>query len=506
MKLLKILLGIIGAIITFVLAAGVILALLILDFNVVEPEYLNDTNSLNLSAEKSLSQALSYAETKSVLNFSLTEEELNIILKVSTNEINKSLEPLGFSIRALYVDIISENAIKYTCYISFYGITSSIKGEFKYSNGIDAMHFEFSDFYIGLINIKTSLFKEQSVSGKPVNDYLMEELKDKEFKALFLNNGALSISISYDYLQKLMFNVVEIAEDSFLTPVLNVLLNSGKTINLDEEKFNFVIDLKPFELNHENDYYQTKNYTCQLAISDVEKLLNDNVITPDEADLVATYIMVGYDRLNETDKEIIKTIDLSSVNITDNENYKGLVDYYEGSVGEFLLNERISDTEFVISELDISRFLLQKGIVGQMNCFTYKNIDKYYSSFIGVEDMYVDITDTHMYFYFNVSLDGLVMPIVLSSKINETKGLRSVLNISELRIGSVEITDSSQIVDFLAKNINLEWFYFNAIENQIIIDFTNIFKDVPELSPLLVNIVMSYSDDISSGAILFTVV
>lgn len=504
MKLIKLLLGIIVAVVVIILAAAIFLAIMILDFNVVEPDYLNDSTTIELSTETSISRALSYAKTDSKINFYLSEEELNIILKASSKQINKALGSISGNIEALYVDILNNNDIKYTCYISFYGLTTSIKGEFKYREGLTSFVFGFSNFNIGSLNLKTSLFKSAKINDKNINDYLLEALKDSNLKAYFSDNGDFNITISHDFVQELLFDSVKDSDFKFLSPVVNAILNSGKTIGFAEDKFNFGINVSPFEFDYTKDYYNAHYFSCENAKFMVEKLLNDNVITPDKTNLVANYLMLGYDSLNDSDKNTIKAINLSSVEILNNESYKGMIEYDERDIDELLLSEKLSDNTLIISQEYISNFFLKEGIVGQMNCFVREDNDKYNVAFIGIEDMYIDIWRKDIYFYFNVSIDGMIMPIVLTTYVSDTTGLKTVLKINGFRIGSQELNNSQEIVDFLSANVNLEWFYFNASENQIIIDFNNVFINNPELNLLLNDrLTMVYNGDSTSGYIEF---
>lgn len=486
MKLIKFLFGLLIGLLIVVLVIVVFLCIMILDFNVVEPDYLKNETSMELSTETTISRALSYAKTNSKINFYLSEKELNVLLKESTKEINEALSPISGRIEALYVDLINESDVKYYCYFSFYGVTSSIKGEFEYREGIDSLSFSFSNFNIGSLNLKTSLFQNLSVSGQSINDYLLEQMKDTDFRAYFADNGAFNISINNNFVQSFLLDAVKEQNNSLFNPIINNILFSTKSINFGDEQFNFGIDISDFGIDYTKDFSNTKYYTCELAQVDVEELLNNGLIKQDDASLVATFLMSGYDVLNDEEKSRIDEIDFSSVGILDNTDYDGLVEYDKRSISEVLISEITAENAICISESSISSLLLKEGIVGQMYCFVRNDNDRYSVSFIGIEDMYVDINLNCFDFYFNISINGFVMPLVISTNQVSSNGLRTVHNINNIRLGSSSFdNDKKEMIDYLASVITIDWFTFDATNSQIIIDFTNEFSSNLELNALL---------------------
>ena len=504
MKLIKFIFGIIIAVVILVLAFAVFLAIMILDFNIVEPDYLKDKTTFALDTESSISRAISYAKDESKINFYLTEEELNILLKSTAEEINESFDPLDVRIDAFYVDLLNDKDIKYTSYITAYGLTTSIKGQLKFSQTESHLVLELSDFTLGSLNLHTSILKDVKVSGKNINDYLSDALADSELKFEYSESGKLKILFNNNQVIKLLLENAKKNASTFVTPVLNAILDSEKTIGFTENQFNFGTDLSKFKLNNKTDYLKISNHSCEIASNVVETLLNNNSISIDDCNAVANFIMNGFNKLSESDKAKIKKLDLSSIEITNNENYDGIVEFEKRSISEIMLSEKASDNTIKLSENMITNYLLSEGLVGQMTCYIRKDDNKYNVSYIGIEDIYIDINNNSFDLYFNISIDGFVMPIVLSSQLLNCDGLRNEFELKKVRLGSVELTDNIEMVNFLAKNLKLDWFYFRASENKIIIDFSNVYRNHSELSQLLSDdLTMSLYGDKLSGYLMF---
>lgn len=494
--------------IILLVAVGVLLFMLI-DNSYSEPDYLKNSETVDFNMNDMIASGLENTTDNKRFDISLSEEDLSILLKSTVLKLNETLSIFDIEFKTAYVDVLDTGNVKFISYLSIAFLNSSIKGDIDYELSNNELVINMSDFGIGKISITNGLLNILNIS-ESLNTLLIDSLNSNDLSASFVD-GTFTIRMSLHRVKDLLLQQLSTTKDSSLYNALLSLIfrvdylisevdtpdKIGASINLEQLNFDNTTDLAlPYSIDFDS------------AKDKVQILLNNGIISLSDADLVGTFLVKGYDKLSQTNKDKINNLDLSSIGIYDCSNWNGLILHNNKSITDVFI-EQITELQssFKLTEESWNNILLQNDIIGQMYCFVRKDND-YKVSYIAVESIYVDIKNNGFEFYITVSLNGesLIFNMVADEK--ETNGLKISLNIDKIRLGSVQLNNDEiySILCYLENSIIEEWIVIDSNNKTIDIDFNSTFNSNPNISFILqiANVSAKFVDDVSEDYILIS--
>ena len=493
MKLIKFLFGFIFTIILLVILSFGALFLLVQDNGFEQPDYLNDSNGTTLNIGEVLSYGLVDTPNNEKVAFVLTEEEINLILKKYTAELNVALKELA-EIKTLYVLKENDNQLKLISYVHTELLNTSVKAFLSYEIKNNQLVFHLTELDLGKIKLPISLFTS-FLNSNDINEKVNSSLETLRMN-FNLSNNELTFSIDLVILKDLLTQSLSDTPDYDLYMTLLSLImrvNNSLTTN-NSDNVGFDLNVSDFSFDSSRDSTIPYSLDFDSVKGKVEVLLNKVAITSDEATMTATYLIKGFDNISETEQNIIKHKDFSSIGIDDISTYKGMLNYDNTSVSDIFKSQvSLPFNGLKLSEDDFNNILLQNNIVGQMYSFVRKEEDSYRVSYIALESVYVDIEDDNLAINLTISLNGKSIVLVIDVNTPETRGLMIDGYVNSIRLGNIILNNEEVkgLLSYLDNTVDEEWIMFDSTNSSIDIDFSSIFSKETILSQLLEMVTVS---------------
>jgi len=256
---------------------------------------------------------------------------------------------------------------------------------------------------------------------------------------------------------------------------VNEIDTFGLKLNLTELKYDQTVDGVP-TLRVDYSTYQTNM-----------SLLLSGGLSREDFDVASKYILYGYSKLDELEKDVINTNDFSSVGINDKTSYLGLVHTNVNDLNEYVSNKLYSELTDIsdsninvkIEESIINQIIFNNDLVGVGYNSFYQINDEYKVIYSGIEAVWIDIVDNELGFKLLFNLNGTSMCLFTSFNNNTPNTAKIEAEFDELRIGSIQFSDDfkNTIINILKDSLNSSSIEIITIgDNNIIID-TNEFID-----------------------------
>ena len=481
-KLIKFILKVVLILFVILIIALGVFVFMLYDNNFSEPDYLKDSSEVEFIMNDFISKGLEDSKVDKKVDIVLSEEELSVILKTISNEINKTAS--GITIKTAYVDVTEAKTVNFISYFAVLGFNSSLKGDFDYDIIDKNIVFNIKKISVGNVEFRASY-----LSSLDLNSYLKEELKDSWIKISVDSNG-LTISISLDSLVDSLKEENNIKDKELFQALLSLVIRNEDIIKVTESNSDIGINIDLEYLNYDNSVDAALPYTIDFddVSRKLEQLLNNNIISIDNINVVGTYLVKGYSKLTDEEKQIIKDIDLSSVGILIKELYQGVIEYEKQTIIDVFTNQYTGVfSGLKLTEKNWNDILLQEDLVGEMYCFARKDNDFYKVTYIAVESLFVDINENKLDLYMTVSVNGESLVLNIAADESETLGLNIEFSINIVRFGTVKLNDDEikLLLNYLENNIDEDWIVVNKEANEIDIDFIGVFESSPTLSLIL---------------------
>lgn len=510
MKLIKFLFGLIFTLLIICFVAVGVVLFLVIDNNFNEPEYLANSEVVELNFDEVLSYGLKDTKNTKKLNLSLDEKDLSIILKSTAIKLNERLAPMGVNIKTMYVDVDENNNLKLTSYFSVAFINSSLKGDLTYELKDGNFIFNINKVSVGKISTTMriiTIFSSEEEANRVINGHL----KDSNM-SFNINSDSVSISIELSTLKELLLNSMDGNEEVGLyNAFISLLLRVDNLLGLanEQDKIGVAFDVDRLSLDTNRDMAIPYTINFKSVSDKVESLLNNNVITLEDISMVATFIVKGYDKLDDESKDKVKDIDLSSVGINDNTMHEGIIDYKKDSVTDIFIDQiKTPFNGFRLTEENWNDILLQNDLIGQMSCFARKESDGYKISYISVESVYVDIKEDILHLYITLSLNG--QSIVLNIAIDTSNSFDLLVegDIKSARLGDIELNEEEikSILSYLKFTTSEQWIIIDDENSKISFDFAAVISPNEKLQQFVaqfgVKMKTTFNKDENGGYVL----
>ena len=481
MRLIKFLFGFIITIAILAFCAVGVVFYLITDNDYSEPDYLKDSNAVEFNIEEILSYGLVDTETSNKIKFSMSEKEINLVLKKATEKLNESFVE-NATIRSIYINKGEGTKLTFVGYLQASSLSTSLKATLAYELINNELVFDLTEIKIGKIGVTTSLITSIIPSEK-INNKVNEALLESGMK-FDINSNSAKLSISLNSLKDMLLEELKDSSDYELYHTLISLMLRVDGIldeTSDDGRVGFDINVSNLSFDETKDLSVPYSINFLDAKNKVERLLNEGVIEVADASLVSTFLVKGYNKLDDASKDKIKDKDFSSIGITSNILYQG-DPVFSSSNKSSVIDIFISQITLPFGGLKLTEgnwndILLQNDLVGQVFAFVRKEEDSYKVSYVAIESCYVDTKDDSFELYLTVSLNGKSIVINFDVDSPEANGLRVDGTIESVRIGSITLNDEEvkALLTYLSVAISEKWIIIDPNMLEIDIDFTGIF-------------------------------
>lgn len=452
----------------------------------------NSTISYQAS-EKTTNQVI----TQDLMNaFSTTKEKHQIIYEMKQDDFNQIIS-LAYSsldsnvkeyVKGIEIKIEGEEYHIYV-YAKAWILPTKIDMTCKFSQ-------DDSSYYLKVTNIKMGKLPDLTgVAFNIVNKAITDEKLNTMFSSCGINMKSDLGNKQFVYsktdakkdLQKLISD--NMGSDALLSSAFNNLMEMD-IISLDfTSSLKAIIDLQP--LNTNEAFCSSSNMLSEESLAlenNKEKLitlLNNNVIDQENNHPTTTfnYLLRGYDSLSsDEEKKYIDSIDLSSIGISDKENYEGYqptktnikADILESTLTGGLLTDGVT-----ISESTLNNYIKEQGILGYSYVMTYKTDDSYIVNYITLDNTYFNLTSIdgkeQMNMVIGLNINGYETSLILENTKKDTTQYGITLSNDNIYFGNKFINDElkTQIYSLIKDNLPTNEFMTFDGNGTFTLDFKN---------------------------------
>lgn len=449
--------------------------------NNMNQEIIHDNKPTNILLNEYLSNSLENTKENHKVSFLLSEYQLNSIIYSVLSKIDIS----DFHVKAVYSIFNSDGTILIEAPVGYQSISSCVKANVEISEDNGNIVIVVKNISIGKLSTDSFIVKNfilPNINIKNLEDSLKQDSIDISFDK---TTYELTINITKDKISNLILS--SMGED--YNSLFNVLLTEivGKNEYLD---FQFNENSKlGFELYLDDFISQYKSlYNMESKINDVKNkistLLNNEVISINDASLLFDYLVRGYEAMKEENQTKISSLDLSSIGINDVTTYEGIISRSELTMATIFVSNipNISDIAQIIldgsydidiSEAKLNEILNSLDFIGTSFAFTSTH-----TNYIMIKSMYAEILDDKLNLHLIVDFNGCEISIDVDTSSNPIQGLQMSLNVQKINLGQLEMQESSKLdlLNFLhgmLKDSDIDYITINPEESTILLDFTN---------------------------------
>lgn len=502
-KFLKIFFGIIGGIVLLALITAAIILIKMSDGrNINNEKVVEDNKPLSRVIDNKLYEATYQVEANNddaILLFN--EEELEYLLYPILRSISFSSPKMD--ITGVNVDVINgEYKIEVSIeLLGFYKTVAVANLDFSFDNHIFSI--KLNELKAGTLNFKKL---GKLVLASVNKNELKKSLNDaKIYCDIDFDN--LIISFTVDDMKEIISGGVDKTNAALFKCLIDTFLTKDELLTLvlgDEDLLGAYIHLgmaKHNPLIHNELLY---NYDYTEINSNVKSLLESNTITYEQVSMVYDFLVRGYKNIDEENQPLIKEIDLTSIGISNNENYKGIINRsdvtLEGYIKGLFKNKNVTQISqvllggLVIPDDTLNGIFQSLSFVGFS--FAFANDDNDVGSIV-IEQLIVNCLDERLKIDMVVNINGLriVAEVNFVCADASANGLKLDGTIDKLYIGSYELTQEQKtlLLEYLDGVLeDLDWITIEKDENKMQLDFTDAIAEAMTENEILKQVITGF--------------
>lgn len=319
---------------------------------------------------------------------------------------------------------------------------------------------------------------------------------EKNIKKIFLENNIFAsyndktatISFSREQLKQTFKSFYQASENADLYAVLmNRAFSESDMVDIvwcKNGKFGAVASLTKLEYNASINGNIPYNISFETVKEKVVYLLNNGIITTKQADIVFKFIIQGYKLLKDEEKLDIDKINLSSIGISQNALYKGVLAQYEQSVTEIIATQlknisltSLGSIRLSVDSNSLNNIFVRVPVIGQGSLYCVKGEGGYVVSCVAVESMYFKIVKDNINITLIVNLNGFKMAVSCDFFGYSSSDLTFTVDLKTTKIGTLITTDeeNKSLMKFLKTAFATEdWIICDLDKQNITFDFEKV--------------------------------
>lgn len=401
--------------------------------------------------------ALDNSKETGEIHFSLTTDIINQMLISAKEKIDESTPQIKEYFTSLSLEsngntwiFVGDLNLK-----NIFKTRAKIFTQFSSDDENKQFVFKITDIKIGRVN---GLYDTASYFlnklNIDINDFLSNALTQTGLSFEYDANTK-SFIYSYEAVKKDIMSHFSNEKDIYKSIFEQYFADESFTMIIDENGLNGKIILDPYK---ENKNYQTIDKQYNIDVLDIkqkaEKVFNDNIIPYNEenATRLFDYLVNGHGSITPSFEEIIKDKDLSSIGITNINEYKGVApkseneNYLKDVIRSHVDITKITTENYIseINEDDLQKELLNANVVGKGFILTRKVEENNYKiNFYLMNEFYTNITKNHLSFVIGLSINGYQTNICLDAvyKNCDTSNYTLNFDVSQLYYGNNVVID-----------------------------------------------------------------
>lgn len=455
----------------------------------LDPKYTNNTNTSSEELNTLLSKSLINTKETGIIDFTFTGDELSYILTTLTKSFNNHL-PKQVKINGTLVEIGNDNNIRLSLYASYLFFQTSIKFDSTITSNENEIIIQMHNASLGKIKASANKITstiEKFISNEKINQKLEESGLDITF-----NLNDLKIIINKNTIKTIIENKFSSDKNKDLYKTLiDIIFNYDiSKLQTENQKFGVKIDIN--KLSNESVIKEVTPffYNYELIKEKVELLLKNKTITLKQSNYMFNYLLHGYDEYKDDENySFIKDLNLSSISITDNEDYEGVFISNTNKTISSILQEQVPNIENLldpslnlkISNQNLTNILFETNIAGLS--YTFPRIESNGDaklSYVVIESIYSEIKNNQLSLIIVLNLNNKKINLECILDTKSSNGLVLTTEVNEIKFGTIDLDESLQIqfLSFL-ESIMAEqsWFKVNSTNKEITLDFVKIFSD-----------------------------
>lgn len=494
-KLFKIIGSIIGILILVVIITIVIICIKIYDPINETPQYVIDENpQTEVVINEVLYKSLSKVDENKKVNLLLDEKDLTRL----AYSLLKKLDFQGIKILSAYVDIDNKE-ILLTVPFTYLGVNSRLTCSIFITEEDGTFSITINKLNIGSLDLSSKLvrmivkriFQEESTKTS---------LNEKGFY-FNIDIEKIKVVVTKDDIIKMLINFVEEPDQSLYVSLLDILLGNDELVHFsfgENDLVGLSINLNELQYDVSRDGVLPYNFDYEAIIQKINLLLDKQILDLTYESLLFSYLIKGYDlvikdgNLKEKDINYLKTINLTSIGITNNEEYKGIITSNNKPMSDYFTTMEIDPTTLIIDpriEIQLNENVFNQifknlGVVGIGMAMSQKDEANYHTAYFVVDQFYVQIIDNQITFNIVINISGcrITLKAVLYGEESSLASINTTL--TKISIGNHEIASSSQtyILNYLSKVLSHEtWIKVEVATSTITLDFSSYIETIPGL-------------------------
>lgn len=361
-------------------------------------------------------------------------------------------------------------------------------------------------FEISLVDVK--LAKVGMVGGltkfflsKINKDDIEQNLQSNYQLYLDIDLENLKISLTKENIIKTIDAYVQVLPElSIMKLLTSIFLN-----NHDLLEFNFGENEAIGAILHLKDAYYNKltlgelPYTYDFAseIEKEEKLLEEKVITLEQVSPVFDFLINGYSNMEETNKDIIDSINFSSIGIYSNKLYTGIIHQNNKNLNDYC-SEKVVDLSslvidgklgFEIQQSNLNDVLKNLPIIGKGSLFKSKDNQLAY---LIIEQFNINCKIDQAILDLIININGTQVYLEIDLSCQKSLGYRINGTISSANIGKFTLTKDQQsdlikYIDATLQQQNIDWIKVNSKDETISFDLEDALISNSKIKELIDN-------------------
>ncbi len=442
-----------------------------------------ENKSLNYVTNYVIYDSISDASSDKKISISLDETNMNYLLNATSKTID--FGPLHVDNMYMYYD--NENLGNYKIYMpmSFLFFKTCAYGDatITYDENTDFIDINIKEMKLGKLSSDNWLIKQTVLRFFDANIIKDSFTKINVKSEVGIDGSKVDIKLNGHDIIRLMLNSSSNSAMDLASILYQNLDDAKKVKYVFNDHIGIECELDGIALDSyasnsiEDDLLNIKN--------NMQTLLDNKICNENNTSLIWTYLVNGYNYLSDNDKTLIKKVDLKSIGIEKDkiENYTGVIDRQEETF-DFdidlkkaleLANLVDKKIQFVVSESFFNSNIRQSELVGSTKAYISKDRNSF--AYFIVED--VDVSFANELMSISILLDINGCEINISLELSQTNNLSKLeTTLSSIKIGTLELNDDScnTLLKFLDEKIELSFISIDAKNNNITIDFSNLYK------------------------------
>ena len=233
-------------------------------------------------------------------------------------------------------------------------------------------------------------------------------------------------------------------------------------------------------------------YDFDAVARQVEALLAAGLVTEEQVSPVFRLLVKGYASLSDQDKAALEGVDLTSVDVTDKETYRGMMEKEQRSLSDLLTNDQffLSSGALLptfgvkITDDMLTEVLRSMNFVGFSLAFSGADTGRV--AYVVIEQFNLLATENDIDLEMIVNINGLQTVMTAALSAPPAAGVAINAKVDSVMLGEEPLTEAQrrELLTYLASAADVDFIAFNAEEETVTLRFAEAIAGLSELQRL----------------------